>query len=53
MEGSQAFGEVSFGGFSELGEFGAGKTVLAGSVWLRARKFVGDAFWLGFYGVAV
>ena len=53
MKRAQTFGEVFFGNFAELGEFGAGKSALAGSVELRAGKFVGDAFWVGFYMVAV
>lgn len=53
LEGTQAFGEVSFGGFAELGELGAGETALAGSVGLSAGELVGDALWLGFDVVAV
>ena len=50
---AQTFGEASFGEFAEFDELGAGEMALAGRVWLRAREFVGNAFWLGFYGVAV
>ena len=53
LKGAQTSGEVSFGGFAEFGEFGAAETASAGSVWLRARQLVGNAFRLGFYGVAV
>lgn len=53
LKGAQAFGEVFFGGFAELGEFGAGKPASAASVGLSAGEFVGDAFWLGFYRIAV
>ena len=53
LEGAQAFGEVLFGGFAELGELGRSEAALAGSIGLGAGKLVSDALWLGFYGVAV
>ena len=53
LERAQAFGEVFFGGFAKLGELGAGEAALAGSGWLGTGELVGDALWLGFYGVAV
>lgn len=53
LKGAQAFGDMFFGSFAELGELGAGETALAGSIGLGAGEFVGDAFWLGFYGIAV
>ena len=50
---AQTFGEVFLGDFAEFGELGAAETASAGRVWLRAREFFGNAFWLGFYGVAI